>query len=108
MVRAEIQDLLLRLDRPNEAWTTGLDRTKSRQILESALSSPGLMSLSAVVCTAVLGQPVAAAQLIRPEHGDSARPMHNIWGWPMLEIQRLDPPVPARGAQGFWNWNNAV
>jgi hypothetical protein len=26
------------------------------------------------------------------------------WAWPMLEVEPLTPPVPTRGAQGFWEW----
>jgi hypothetical protein len=26
------------------------------------------------------------------------------WIWRLDNVQRLDPPVPAKGAQGVWNW----
>jgi hypothetical protein len=26
------------------------------------------------------------------------------WAWLLADIQRVDPPVPARGRQGLWNW----
>ena len=26
------------------------------------------------------------------------------WLWFLEDIKRLDPPVPAKGHQGFWNW----
>lgn len=39
---------------------------------------------------------------------DSNRTEHTNWGWPMLDVERLLPPVPARGAQGFWKWRTEV
>lgn len=35
------------------------------------------------------------------EYGDYAA---SRWAWWLTGIERLDPPIPARGAQGFWNW----
>ena len=26
------------------------------------------------------------------------------WAWRLLDVQVLDPPVPARGRQGWWEW----
>jgi hypothetical protein len=29
------------------------------------------------------------------------------WAWRLTDIELLDPPIPARGAQGFWKWYGA-
>ena len=26
------------------------------------------------------------------------------WAWRLVDVVVLDPPIPARGAQGLWNW----
>lgn len=28
--------------------------------------------------------------------------------WPLTEWQPFVPPVPRRGAQGFWNWSESL
>ena len=62
----------------------------------------------AVVCTAVLGQPIRNAELAQrmgvPWVNDSDRDDHTNWGWPLTEIERVRPFQPATGAQGFWMW----
>lgn len=103
--RAEISDLIMRL-RGREAWTTGL-RPGALDLLERLHANPASSCLSAIVGTAVLGEPVRASSLFAQLGGpvnDSDRHDHSNWAWPMLEIEAIAPPVPARGAQGFWNW----
>lgn len=29
------------------------------------------------------------------------------WAWLLADIERVDPPIPARGAQGLWTWTPA-
>jgi hypothetical protein len=64
--------------------------------------------LSHVVCTAVLGEPVRADKVMTefgvPVENDSDRAFAFNWAWPMLDVEALEPPAPARGAQGFWEW----
>ena len=60
---------------------------------------------SAIVCTAVVGEPVTgdeAARRLGMDVNDSDREGTFNWGWPMLEIKKV-PGIPCRGAQGFWN-----
>lgn len=38
---------------------------------------------------------------------DSARAEHSNWAWPVSHPQPFEPPVPARGAQGFWTWSRS-
>lgn len=58
--------------------------------------------------TAILGEPRNGFD-IAEEFGvqianDSDRDEHANWGWPMLDVEVWDEPVPMRGLQGFWNW----
>jgi len=99
--REEVQELLVRLQ-TDGGFGTGLTVGPAIALLDRALSAPGMLPLSAVVCTAVLGRPVRAAELVAA--GDSDRVDHHVWGWPLTDVRVLAPYVPARGAQGFWIW----
>jgi hypothetical protein len=37
-----------------------------------------------------------------PERADPGG--HTNYGWPLSDIEPLDPPVPARGDRAFWMW----
>jgi hypothetical protein len=103
MVRAELQDLILRLAAGSKG--TALDVGVAQPIVEAALTAPGRLPRSAILCTAILGEPRKASVLFRGTVNDSDRIDEAIWAWPLTEIERLDVPAPARGAQGFWRWN---
>lgn len=79
--------------------------------LEKVLAQPERLPLSAIVCTGILGQPVNGLDLARQFGGrvnDSDRHDHANFGWPISDVQPLFPPVEARGAQGFWNYEGAL
>lgn len=89
-----------------------LHADKAIPALRRALVHPSLMPLSHILCTAVLGEPKRGDECAR-EFGidagnDSDREGTFNWGWPLTEIQVLEPPEPARGAQGFWDWRKAA
>ncbi|OCC05225.1 hypothetical protein BA190_09995 [Labrys sp. WJW] len=103
--RPEIADLIQRL-RSDQAWTTCL-KPEALPVLERALTSPGILPLSHVVCTAVLGKPIRAWQIVGEFGGainDSDRDEHCNFAWPLTDVAELQPPQPATGAQGFWDW----
>ena len=106
-VLREVQDLLGRLRYASLIWTTGLVPELARPLLELALREPGRLPRSAILCTAVLGEPINAFETAA-EFGhtinDSDRMADASWAWPLGEIEVLAPPVEARGAQGFWEW----
>lgn len=109
--REEINDLIYRLGR-NDWRTTGLiEPGKALDLLERVFNAPKSLPLSSVVCTAVLGKPIRNAELAERMGiewaNDSDRIEHSNWGWPLTEIERLEPFVPAKGAQGFWVWRMA-
>ncbi len=64
--------------------------------------------LASVLGTAVLGPPVPAlewaAQHLAPGF-DSNLIDHHKFAWPLTSIERFEPPIPARGAQGLWDWH---
>jgi hypothetical protein len=104
--RNEIAELLLDLESEGEAFTS-LIVDGALPLLQQWHTSPGMLPLSSVLCTAIIGKPITAAAYAA-EHGmapaDSDRIDHTKWGWPLTEIEVLEPFVPARGAQGFWWW----
>jgi hypothetical protein len=112
-----IQELAdLRNQLATSEWrTTGLaEQGRSLDVLDTVWRAWGtkptslLLPHSHVVCTAILSIPVRddvlAARLGLPLVADSDREEHSNWGWPLTDIERLEPPVPARGAQGIWRW----
>lgn len=104
----EVRELLFRLQ-SRDAAQTGIDPAIALPIVERILHAPRSLPLSSVLCTAVLGRAIrnqALADALGVEFiNDSDRNQHSNYGWPLTEIQRLEPPVPARGSQGWWNWN---
>lgn len=106
--KAEIADLIIRL-RSTEAWTTGL-KPEALPLLERWHSNPGLLPLSSVLGTATLGEPVRAYDILdeflSAPINDSDRQDHANWAWPMRNVKPINPIVPAKGAQGFWDWKS--
>jgi hypothetical protein len=105
--RGELQELIYKLQSP--FWReTGLVREIALPLVEQFIQAPKSLPLSSVLCTAVLGQPIKgaelAAQLGIDYLNDSERDEHSNWGWPLSDIEVLQPFVPAGGAQGFWTW----
>lgn len=78
--------------------------------LQPLVSNPDGVWRSHIIATAVIGTPKAGDECAK-EFGievggnDSDRGGTFNWGWPMLEVELIQPPVPVRGAQGFWNWD---
>ena len=103
----DVRDLLLRLH--SSYWReTCLEREPSIELLTRVLMSPGTLPRSSIVCLATLGAPVRDAEMAEkvglPAPNDSDRDEHTNWGWPLTDIERLEPFVPARGFQGWWTW----
>jgi len=106
----EVKELLARLLSAN-AWTTCLKREIAEPILRKAIQEPKSLPLSHILGTATVGAP-RLGDVIAEEFGgppssrvnDSDREQHSNWAWPMLDIQPLEPPQPAKGMQGLWDW----
>lgn len=103
----EVQALLGRLG--GNSWQhTGLVRKPAADLLYRVLDHPGELPLSSVLCTAMMGQSLRNAELADQLGvkwaNDSGRDEHAMWGWPLSDIEVLEPFVPATGHQGFWSW----
>jgi hypothetical protein len=104
----EVQELLYNLwaDEP-----TGLEREKAREMLVKVGFKPGdggaMLPISHGLGTAILGTPRKASEIFGGGR-DSDRIDHQVWAWPLTDIKPFEPPIPARGAQGFWTWPEKV
>lgn len=90
-------------------WLTGLHREPAIALLDKVFKGEANLPLGHALGTAVLGEPTKSPDLPgTPECGDglndSDRHEHANWAWPLTGWQHFDPPVPCRGAQGFWTW----
>lgn len=107
--RAEVRALLIQLANPASRGTPCLHADKAIPLLEAALRDPSSVPLSHILCTAILGEPkrgdLCAAEFGTEAGNDSDRDGTFNWGWPLASIEPLEPPVPAKGLQGFWNWS---
>lgn len=113
MKREEVWELVQRLEAGgDEAAVTCLHRDKALEILRPLVEgtfNPAALPLAAGLGTAVLGEPkdgfaVAAEFGLDMHVNDSDRDEHANWGWPMLDIDPWEAPVPMKGLQGFWGW----
>lgn len=92
-------------ERHAKAAKIGLHRDKARPIVDMARKRR--LPFSCIVCTAVLGEPIGgneAVESIGATLNDSNRAGTFNWAWPLTDIEPV-PNIPARGAQGFWDWN---
>jgi len=99
---ADIADILARIDDDE----TSLVREIAGPLLLRTHRS--VWPLSAVLGTAIIGAPIPAQEWARthaPDFADSPRLDKSKFAWPLTEVRRFDPPIPARGAQGFWLWS---
>ncbi|WP_439392361.1 hypothetical protein ACRQ5Q_22460 [Bradyrhizobium sp. PMVTL-01] len=108
---AEIEDLLRRIEAEAagtaaEGERTCLDLGKARELLLKVRASfkYRLLPLGHALGTAVLGEPMLACDLFRMNVSDSDRGAFN-WAWPLTDIKPFEPPVPLKGAQGFFDVN---
>lgn len=99
---AEVDDLLQRLDGPDD--TTGLIVDRARQLLTRLRLSHRCQGLPLGVClgTAIIGKPRNAAAIFSGSDSDRG---DFTWAWPLGQIKPFDAPIPARGSQGFWKWS---
>lgn len=103
----ELIDLAAKL-RGATAAETGLAPGPALDLLDRILGGEASLPLSSVLCLATLGRPIRDAELAERLGtawvNDSDRDEHSNWGWPLNDIEVLFPYVPARGAQGWWQW----
>jgi hypothetical protein len=106
-VKPKEVDTLIASLRSDDGFGTGLIVAPALDFLLRLQADHFSIPLAHVVCTALMGASVPAEEIAReyPSFvGDSDRIDHQIYGWPLTQIEELKPPVPARGQQGFWRW----
>lgn len=59
--------------------------------------------VSAALGTAVIGEPVNVVKLFADHDPDLLDP--SMYAWPLTDVRQFPEPIPAAGAQGFWNWS---
>ena len=99
-VVAEIRALLVKLHSPR--WReTGMVRSKAVELLERLKDEHASLPLRSVVCTALMGPSLSADDVAKRLGlvNDSDRMEHANWAWPLSQVERLEPPVPARAAR---------
>lgn len=105
--RTEVRALVIKL-RGHAPWNAALIADKALPFLDALSLNPTLCPLSHVVATSILGGSLRADKIMdrfgAPVGNDSDRDEHFNYAWPLLDIRPLEPPAPARGAQGFWDW----
>lgn len=110
--RIEVVAIKRALESGDADWIaeTCLHADKAMPILEEALKMTNNIGLpfGCGLGTAILGEPRNGLDIAEefglPRVNDSDRNDHANFGWPMLDVEVWDEPVPMRGFQGFWNW----
>lgn len=103
---SECEDVLKRIDEGESA----LDDAIARPFIESLIAARrrkevGRAPLAAALGSAVIGQPRNVTDLFRDQVADSDRLDEHMYGWPLSDHLPFAAPIPAAGAQGFWNWS---
>lgn len=102
----EVEDIIARL----EDRISSLHADIAMPLLErlrAAYKCRGVVELASGLGTAIIGTPLSVAALFNSP-ADSDRIDHHMWAWPFTDIRPFAGPVPMRGAQGFWNWPEAI
>lgn len=99
----ELTEMILDLRKNGETGTSLLPEI-AIPLLERWHTAPGMLPLSSVICTAILGQPIPADRYAKSRGIDSNRIDHSKFGWPLTDVQPVTPMSPARGYQSFWQW----
>jgi len=100
MKATELRDIIDYVCSP-QGVRDGID-PRCMDLLERTFWRKEDLPMSAVLGTAILGEPVTPLPHGLPGLGDSDQRV--IYGWPMLEVEKFADPIPAKGAQGLWDW----
>jgi hypothetical protein len=87
-------------------WGLEMDAAAAMALVEQMHATWDQVPRSAVLCTAKLAACVKVGDLpsikAAPERAAEIDP--NMWAWRLADVQRFEPWIPAKGAQGFWDW----
>lgn len=99
--KAELEDIIARIDDGESALIAEAAKPFIERVIDGEIKLP----LAHALGTAVIGQPQKSFDLFKHIVADSDRLDHQMYAWPVSDVQPFPSPVPAFGAQGFWNWN---
>lgn len=97
----ELEDILDRIEEGESALVSQIATPIIKSIMDGSATCPH----SAALGTAVIGQPQNSFDLFKHIVADSDRLDQQMYAWPVSDPQPFPQPVPAAGAQGFWNWS---
>jgi hypothetical protein len=102
----ECDDIIGRIYEGESALDAELALPLVRSLMSSIASraQPSVL-LAAALGTVVVGEPRRCTDLFAGVIADSDRIDEHMWAWPMTDPQPFPAPIPAAGAQGFWNWS---
>lgn len=103
----ELCDIIERIDADESALDPKIARPAVHDLLAAVTQKSASLPapLAAAIGTVTLGEPQRAADLFVDKVADSDRLDQHMYAWPMIDPQPFAAPVPASGAQGFWNWS---
>lgn len=83
-----------------------LDLAQTREFVERF--GPQSCPRGAVVCTTIVfaGFWLKQSKFKKPVEKLTLCPWEGKFGLLLSDIQKVDPPVPAQGHQGIWEWGN--
>lgn len=102
---AELEDILERIADGDSALLPNAGQFIEQQLRQLRATKKIAAPVSAALGTAIIGEPVKAAKLFADRVADSDRIDHQMYAWPLTQIRQFEEPIPAHGAQGFWNWS---
>lgn len=102
----DLRDVLYRIEEGESALDPELATPLVSRLLDAVIHKTDMpVPFSAALGTAVLGQPQRCVDLFRDQVADSSRIDEHMYAWPLTDVTPFDEPIPAAGAQGFWNWS---
>ena len=102
---SELEDVLARINEGESALNADIARPFIVELLAARRRKEvGGAPLAAALGTAILGEPRSCMELFRDVIADSDRIDEHMYGWPLSDVQPFPEPIPANGAQGFWNY----
>lgn len=99
--RFELEDILARIDEGESALVGETARPFIERVIDGEIKLP----MASAIGTGIIGRPRKSYDLFKHIVADSDRLDHQMYAWPVSEVQAFEQPVPGPGAQGFWNWN---
>lgn len=103
---AEVRALCMKLAAGGQQAAATCLRPEAFGYLKLVYAGTTRPPLGCGIGTAVLGETVDPRLILDEfgsEHPSGIDGCYN-WGWPMLQVERWDRSIPARGKQGFWRW----